>query len=186
MGTEGSAMTSTANPSTAHTPPSQAWCWHDTPVGRLTLAASAVGLTSVALPPVATEGAHTSRESNTGASREARAVLASAGQQLDEYFAGRRRVFTLPLDMGGTPFQRRVWDVVATIGYGHTLTYGDVAARIGEPTAMRAVGAASGHNPLPLVIPCHRVVGRGGRLVGYGGGLALKQALLVLEGARLV
>ncbi len=176
-------MESTRNPNASTT---CAWCWHDTPVGRFHLTASAAGLVSVGLPTRDGDHPPALSASRRDARPKAAAVLETAQRQLDEYFAGRRRVFALPLDVRGTQFQRRVWDVVATIGYGHTLTYGEVAARLGEPTAVRAVGAANGHNPLPLVIPCHRVVGRGGRLVGYGGDLALKQALLVLEGARLV
>ncbi len=175
-------MQNTANPTASA---SLAWCGHDTPIGHLILAASVAGLVSVALPPQDGHPAPTPPEGQLDTSPQA-AVLTAAQRQLDEYFAGRRRVFTLPLDVRGTPFQRRVWEVVATIAYGHTRTYGEVAVRIGQPTAMRAVGAANGQNPLPLVIPCHRVVGRGGHLVGYGGGLALKQALLVREGALLV
>ena len=176
-------MNSSESPGPASSP--HAWCWHDTPVGRLILVATEAGLTSVALPA---QGPREPRPPDGSPSPHpaAQSTLAEARRQLDEYFAGRRRVFSLPLDIQGTPFQRRVWDVLAHIPYGHTLTYGDVASQIRQPTAMRAVGAASGQNPLPIVVPCHRVVGRHGRLGGYGGGLAMKQALLVLEGSRLV
>ncbi len=106
-------------------------------------------------------------------------------RQLSEYLAGRRRSFSLSVDPGGTDFQRRVWAAVGEIPYGRTSTYGAVAERLGDPKTVRAVGRANGANPIPIVIPCHRVVGADGNLVGYGGGLPLKSALLELEGARL-
>jgi methylated-DNA-[protein]-cysteine S-methyltransferase len=102
-------------------------------------------------------------------------------EQLDEYFAGRRRRFDLPLAPAGTPFQRQVWEALAAIPYGETRTYGEVARSLGRPDASRAVGAANGANPLPIVIPCHRVVGSDGSLTGFGGGLETKSALLELE-----
>jgi methylated-DNA-[protein]-cysteine S-methyltransferase len=103
--------------------------------------------------------------------------------QLHEYFAGSRRAFDLPLAPRGTPFQREVWHTLATIPYGETVSYAQLAARVGRPTAMRAVGAANGRNPLPIVLPCHRVIGANGALTGFGGGLATKEFLLRLEGA---
>jgi len=110
-------------------------------------------------------------------------VLAEAHRQLAEYFAGRRRVFELPLRPVGTEFRRRVWDVLATVPWGTTTTYGTLAARLGlPPGASRAVGAANGANPLPIVLPCHRVIGSDGTLIGYAGGLARKAQLLRLEG----
>lgn len=112
-------------------------------------------------------------------------VLAEARRQLAEYFEGRRRVFDLPLRPDGTAFQRRVWEVLATVPWGTTTTYGAIAARLGlPPGASRAVGAANGANPLPVVLPCHRVVGSDGRLTGYAGGLERKAVLLRLEGVR--
>ena len=108
-----------------------------------------------------------------------------ATRQLSEYLAGRRRSFSLSVDPVGTDFQRRVWAAVGEIPFGRTSTYGAVAARLGDPKMVRAVGRANGANPIPILIPCHRVVGAGGDLVGYGGGLPLKAALLELEGARL-
>ena len=105
--------------------------------------------------------------------------------QLEEYLAGDRRTFDLMIDPRGTDFQRRVWAMVGQIPYGTTSTYGAVASRLGDPKTVRAVGGANGANPIPIVIPCHRVVGADGSLVGYGGGLPLKTALLGLEGARL-
>ena len=94
---------------------------------------------------------------------------------------GKRREFDLRLGAGGTEFQQRVWAELGRIPFGRTISYGELAARIGKPTASRAVGAANGRNPLPVVVPCHRVIGSSGRLVGYGGGLPVKQALLDLE-----
>lgn len=104
-------------------------------------------------------------------------------RQLEAYFERRLREFDLPLAPAGTPFQRAVWDELLRIPYGATITYGELARRMGRPRAMRAVGAANGANPIPIVIPCHRVIGAGGQLTGYGGGLHLKRRLLVLEGA---
>jgi methylated-DNA-[protein]-cysteine S-methyltransferase len=113
------------------------------------------------------------------------AVLAETARQLGEYFAGARRVFELPLAPAGSPFQQSVWEALLDIPYGQTRTYGDVARRLGLPlSASRAVGAANGANPIPVVVPCHRVIGAGGRLTGYGGGLERKEALLRLEGVR--
>ena len=111
------------------------------------------------------------------------AVLTQAHQQLSEYFAGTRREFDLPLRPVGTEFQRRVWDVLATVPWGTTTTYGAIAACLGlPPGASRAVGAANGANPLPVVLPCHRVIGSDGTLTGYAGGLERKALLLRLEG----
>ena len=112
--------------------------------------------------------------------------LASATMQLQEYFAGTRRDFALPLDTRGTPFQKAVWAAVRRIPYGTTATYGQIAGMIGHPRAARAVGRANGANPLPIVIPCHRVVGTNGSLVGYGAGLHIKATLLRLEKVLLV
>lgn len=102
-------------------------------------------------------------------------------RQLREYFAGRRDEFDLPLAPEGTEFQHEVWRAVAAIPYGETRSYGEIARQIGKADAVRAVGAANGQNPLPIVIPCHRVIGSDGRLTGYGGGLPLKKRLLELE-----
>jgi O-6-methylguanine DNA methyltransferase len=111
------------------------------------------------------------------------ARCAAVARELAEYFAGRRREFTLVVDPPGTPFQREVWGELARIPYGATLSYGELARRIGHPAASRAVGAANGANPIPVVLPCHRVIGSDGSLTGYGGGLPIKRALLALEGA---
>lgn len=108
-------------------------------------------------------------------------LLQQAVQQLDEYFAGSRTSFSLPLCTKGTPFQLSVWQALQKIPYGTTCSYGEIAAAIGNPKASRAVGMANNKNPLPIFIPCHRVIGANGKLVGYGGGLDIKKALLSLE-----
>lgn len=105
--------------------------------------------------------------------------------QLNEYFAGRREAFDLPLNLAGTEFQLAVWNELLRVPYGTTITYGELARRIGRPSAVRAVGAANGANPIPVIVPCHRVIGSNGTLTGYGGGIARKQWLLALEGRRL-
>ncbi len=102
-------------------------------------------------------------------------------RQLAEYLAGDRREWDLALDMRGTPFQVAVWQAVYEVSYGETVSYGEIARRIGNPKSVRAVGAANGANPLPPVVPCHRIIGSNGKLTGYGGGLPLKQKLLDLE-----
>jgi len=111
-------------------------------------------------------------------------VAIETERQLRAYFAGQLRHFDLPLDLRGTPFQLRVWRELERIPYGETRSYSQIAAAIGAPQAVRAVGAANGSNPIPIVVPCHRVIGASGKLVGYGGGLPLKKRLLALEGAR--
>jgi methylated-DNA-[protein]-cysteine S-methyltransferase len=108
-------------------------------------------------------------------------LVETLGRQLDEYFAGRRREFSLPLAPKGTEFQQTVWQALTKIPYGETISYADLARRIGKPAAVRAVGAANGQNPIPIVIPCHRVIGSNGKLVGFGGGLETKAFLLRLE-----
>ena len=109
------------------------------------------------------------------------AVLTLAEGQLREYFAGKRQEFDIPLDMGGTEFQRRVWKALMEIPYGKICTYSDIALRVGSPKGVRAVGMANHVNRLPIVIPCHRVVGKDGGLTGYAGGLEMKEWLLELE-----
>jgi methylated-DNA-[protein]-cysteine S-methyltransferase len=111
-------------------------------------------------------------------------VLLECARQVREYFAGRRRAFDLPLAPRGTGFQRRVWKEIARIGYGETLTYAELARRSGAAGSARAAGAATGRNPLAIVVPCHRVLGSGGSLTGYAGGVGRKARLLALEGAR--
>ena len=107
--------------------------------------------------------------------------FAAAQEQLTSYFAGERKAFDLPLRPNGTEFQLRVLDELQKIPYGTTASYGDIASRIGRPKAVRAVGAANGRNPLPIIIPCHRVIGASGKLIGFGGGIPTKKALLKLE-----
>ena len=109
------------------------------------------------------------------------ALLGEARRQLDEYFAGERVEFDLPLAPSGTEFQRRVWRALEEIPYGDTISYGELARRIGRPTASRAVGMANGHNPISIVVPCHRVIGAAGALTGYAGGVERKRFLLDLE-----
>jgi methylated-DNA-[protein]-cysteine S-methyltransferase len=109
------------------------------------------------------------------------AALNEPIRQLCAYFAGEIEAFDLPLAPDGTPFQQKVWNELCKIPYGQTISYGDLARRIGNPNASRAVGLANGSNPIPIVIPCHRVIGSNGKLTGYGGGLPIKEKLLALE-----
>src|ERR1700690_2867719 len=119
----------------------------------------------------------------TGAAEDPSATpLPLAARQLAEYFAGARRVFDLPLALHGTPFQQRVWRALTEIPYGETWSYGQLAKRIGNPKASRAVGLANGSNPISILVPCHRVIGADGSLTGYGGGMERKQWLLRHEG----
>ncbi len=110
-----------------------------------------------------------------------RGIVAETARQLDAYFAGKLRDFDLPLGPQGTPFQQTVWRELLGIPYGGTISYGELAKRIGNPAASRAVGLANGSNPISIIIPCHRVIGASGKLTGYGGGLPVKQHLLALE-----
>lgn len=111
--------------------------------------------------------------------------LEETARQLREYFAGARTEFDLPLLPEGTEFQKKVWRRLQDIPYGLTISYGELARRVGNPKASRAVGAANGQNPLPIVIPCHRVIGANGKLTGFGGGLPTKEALLALEASQM-
>jgi methylated-DNA-[protein]-cysteine S-methyltransferase len=152
--------------------------WYDylsTPIGTLLLAADAQGLREVWF-----ETGRQKKEPDLSWQRHT-AKVAFAAKQLNEYFAGERTQFDLPLHPIGTPFQLRVWHALARIPYGATVSYSDVARRIGEPQAVRAVGAANGRNPIPIVLPCHRVIGANGSLTGFGGGLPTKRFLLALE-----
>ncbi len=139
----------------------------------LRLVASAAGIRAIEFPPPRTADA---------ALNPGNAMLREAECQLRAYFAAELRQFDLPLEMLGTDFQKRVWRELETIPYGETRSYRQLAEALGMPQAVRAVGAANGSNPLPIVIPCHRVIGSSGKLVGYGGGLPLKKRLLELEG----
>ncbi|GAB3213352.1 methylated-DNA-[protein]-cysteine S-methyltransferase [Marinactinospora thermotolerans DSM 45154] len=153
----------------------------DSPVGPLTLVAEDGALTGLYME----RQRHRPADTLFGERVEGEAVpvLSAAAEQLAAYFAGERRGFDLPLQPRGTVFQRRVWAALRDIPYGTTLTYGRLAEEIGSPGASRAVGLANGKNPIGIVIPCHRVVGSGGSLTGYGGGLERKRFLLDLEGA---
>lgn len=149
----------------------------DSPVGKLVVAADSTGIRHILFEcnRHETRGRYSWRR-DQGAVREVR-------EQLLGYFAGARTEFDLPLAPLGTPFQLKVWNALAGIPFARTRSYGDIARQIGEPNAVRAVGAANGRNPLPIVLPCHRVIGSDGSLTGFGGGLSVKQFLLEHEGA---
>jgi methylated-DNA-[protein]-cysteine S-methyltransferase len=115
--------------------------------------------------------------------RESRQATTEARAQLNDYFAGRRREFTVSLDLQGTPFQKSCWEALVRIPFGETRTYADIARAVGSPNGYRAVGQSNHHNPVAIIVPCHRVLAAGKRLGGYGGGLAMKAFLLRLEGA---
>ncbi|WP_158883920.1 methylated-DNA--[protein]-cysteine S-methyltransferase [Amycolatopsis anabasis] len=150
----------------------------DSPVGPLTLVSTEGALSGLYMeeqryrPPEETFGAADAE------------LFTDAKRQLDEYFAGRRTEFDLPLTLHGTEFQRTVWTALLEIPFGETVSYGELADRLGRPTAARAVGLANGKNPISIIVPCHRVVGANGDLTGYGGGLPRKRYLLDFEGGR--
>jgi methylated-DNA-[protein]-cysteine S-methyltransferase len=148
---------------------------HPTPVGLLTLVASDRGLRAVLWPKLSPQRAGISPRPRRDPDHP---VLRRTAQQLDEYFAGARTSFDIPLDLDGTRFQLAAWRSLAEIPFGTTTTYGQQAAALGIPTAARAVGAANGANPVCIVLPCHRVIGANGSLTGFGGGLPVKQWLL--------
>jgi methylated-DNA-[protein]-cysteine S-methyltransferase len=152
-----------------------------TPIGDLRLVASDRGLKEIHW------GGRAGVRGSSDAVREDRnhPALLEAERQLTEYFAGRRRAFTLELDFHGTAFQKRVWAELLKIPYGETRSYRDVAVRLGDANATRAVGAANGRNPIPIVAPCHRVIGASGDLTGFGGGLDVKRRLLDFERGAL-
>jgi methylated-DNA-[protein]-cysteine S-methyltransferase len=115
---------------------------------------------------------------------KAREPFRNVLEQLKQYFEGSRKRFQITLNLQGTPFQHQVWQALKRIPYGRTVSYGEVARQVGRPQASRAVGAANGHNPVSIIVPCHRVIGSNGKPVGYGGGLPIKTALLELEQSR--
>ena len=150
-------------------------CYLNTPVGWLRISADALGLTAIDFidePPKTVQPVSFPH-------------LKEAYRQLNEYFRGERLSFNLPLNPGGTDFQRAVWDVLEAIPFGTTISYKELAERLGKPGATRAVGQANNRNPLPIVVPCHRVVGAGGELGGFALGPDVKRALLRIEGAEL-
>ncbi len=158
----------------------------DTPVGEATVAATERGLVRLMLPNEDRESAFERLAAHVSPRIiEAPARVDRARRELDEYFAGRRRAFDLDVDMtlAHGPFYRRVLDQLRAIDFGETMTYGEIAARAGNPRAVRAAGTACGSNPIPIVVPCHRVVRSGGEIGNYGGGPEMKRFLLELEGA---
>ena len=155
------------------------YSWYESPVGSLLLAGSCDGLAYVSF----SSGRHAGSVDPNWT--EEPSLFADTIQQLREYFAGERKIFSLSLEPRGTEFQRAVWSELQRIPYGETISYTQLAARIGRPKAVRAVGAANGANPIPIIIPCHRVIGNDGTLTGFGGGLPLKKRLLELESRQL-
>ena len=149
----------------------------DSPVGLLTLAGRDGRLMHLRMVDQTYEPSHDGWERDDMA-------FPDAVEQLESYFAGERFEFDIELELVGTPFQRNVWAALLTIPYGDTRSYGEIAAQIGSPGAFRAVGLANGHNPIGIIVPCHRVIGSNGSLTGYGGGLDRKRALLALEKTR--
>ena len=150
------------------------------PVGELKLVASDRGLVAVLWEnddPDRVRLGHLVED-------RAHAILIEAERQLEEYFAGERDSFAVPLDFRGTAFQKSVWQALLTIPFGETRSYGDIARQVGRPGASRAVGAANGRNPISIIAPCHRVIGSNGALTGFAGGLAAKEYLLGIEGGR--
>ncbi|WP_210571919.1 methylated-DNA--[protein]-cysteine S-methyltransferase [Streptomyces sp. GESEQ-4] len=148
----------------------------DSPYGPLTLVADDGALCGLYM----TEQRHRPPEESFGPREDT--LFSEAEDQLEAYFAGELKEFTLELRLDGTPFQRTVWDQLRKIPYGETRSYGDLADALGNPGASRAVGLANGKNPIGIIVPCHRVVGAGGSLTGYGGGLERKRRLLEFEG----
>ena len=140
-----------------------------TPIGKIGIRADENGVCALVFRPA-------------GDQNDASPLLDRAQRELEEYFAGRRRDFSVPLSIAGTPFQQKVWRALRAIPYGETRSYGEIAKAIGNDKAARAVGMANNKNPLPVFIPCHRVIGAGGRLTGYAGGLEIKKILLEIEG----
>ncbi len=151
----------------------------ESPIGRLLLVADDTGLQQIVFP------------SKDGPARpnaawiESARALQDSERQLRAYFAGELENFTVPLAPQATPFQQKVWSELLNIPYGGTISYGELARRIGNPKASRAVGLANGSNPIPIMIPCHRVIGSDGKLTGYGGGLPIKEKLIALERGQM-
>ena len=155
------------------------YCYLDTPIGDLLLAGDEQTLSLVGFPK-----GKMRRDPDADWIYNEKPFEA-VREQLHEYFAGERKDFDLPLSLSGTEFQLQVLEELQRIPYGETTSYGDIAKRIGRPKAVRAVGAANGRNPIPIIVPCHRVIGSGGDLTGFGGGLDTKEALLRLEAENI-
>jgi methylated-DNA-[protein]-cysteine S-methyltransferase len=151
----------------------------ESPLGPLLLASSEAGLSEIQF----VNGRHSARVKPEW--KENAAALKEPIRQLRAYFSGELEDFDLPLAPQGTSFQQKVWSELCSIRYGETMSYGELARRIGNPNASRAVGLANGSNPIPIIIPCHRVIGANGKLTGYGGGLPIKEKLLALEKRQL-
>lgn len=149
----------------------------DSPCGGMLIAASEKGITGVYFNR---QKYHPKRDAGWQHAPD-NVHLQKAKKQLAEYFSGKRREFDLPLDPAGSGFQKRVWKAIAGVPYGQTITYGELARRSGFPEGARAAGAATGRNPIGIIVPCHRIVGANGKLTGYAGGLDKKRALLALE-----
>lgn len=145
---------------------------------------SPVGTLCVEADAEAVTGLHIAKSSANGECRE-NELIRDTIRQLKEYFAGKRRQFTVPLRAEGTDFQQAVWEALRRIPYGETRTYGEIATAVGRPGACRAVGGANHKNPIMILIPCHRVIGADGSLTGFGGGLDIKEKLLMLEGMKI-
>lgn len=159
--------------------PSTVQARYDSPLGPMIVAATDTGLAGLWF-----EGQRHMPDTSSWPHAPDHPVLLDAMAQLRDYFAGRRTRFELPLDLqGGTAFQQSVWQALLAIPAGGTTSYGDISQQVGRPAAVRAVGAAVGRNPVSIVVPCHRVLGRDGSLTGYAGGLERKSALLELEGS---
>lgn len=146
--------------------------YYQTDIGRIAVAENGSAVTNLYF-----QGEEIPSDAVTGETE----LLKEAGRQLREYFAGERKEFTLPLAPSGTPFQQKVWESLCRIPFGETRSYKDIAQSVGSPKAFRAVGMANNRNPIPVLIPCHRVIGADGKMVGYGGGIAIKEFLLHLE-----
>ncbi|OCH23275.1 methylated-DNA--[protein]-cysteine S-methyltransferase [Aliivibrio logei] len=150
----------------------------DSPIGLITVNGNDDGLLGVWYE------SHARTLSDFGVQDDEHPILQLTVSQLKEYFNGERREFSIPLAANGTEFQNKVWQALATIPYGETWCYKDLAIAVGNPKASQAVGGANGKNPISIIVPCHRVIGKNGSLTGYAGGLDIKDALLKLEGVR--
>ena len=150
------------------------YCWYDSPIGILKIAEDDQGITEVSF-----------QEERGADQKEGSLYLEMTLRQLEEYFAGTRRSFDVPLSLKGTEFQKNVWHALMSISYGKTVSYQDIAAMIGNEKASRAIGNANHHNPVVIIVPCHRVIRADGSIGGYGGGIERKKYLLNLEGIKL-